>query len=41
MNIIKKVFQMTLGLITVVSVISYTLAVVFAPFGIVWLVLAH
>jgi hypothetical protein len=29
------------GIVTIIAVLSYFLAAIFAPFGIVWLVLAH
>ena len=34
-------FKVIGGLVTVVAVLSYFLAAIFAPFGIVWLVLNH
>lgn len=37
----EQIFKAVLGMITVTFVLSYFLAVMFAPFGIVWLVLAH
>jgi hypothetical protein len=37
----EHIFKATLGLLTVVFVLTYFLAVMFAPFGIVWLVATH
>lgn len=39
--IMNEFIKATLGIITVIGILSYTLAIIFAPFGIVWLVLAH
>ena len=37
----EHIFKAILGFLTVTFVLSYFLAAAFAPFGIVWLVLAH
>ena len=34
-------FKVIGGIVTIITVVSYCLAAVFAPFGIVWLVLNH
>jgi len=37
----ESIFKMITGIFFVTFVLCYFLAAVFAPFGIVWLVLAH
>jgi len=37
----ERTFKVIMGCLTVTFVTAYFLAVMFAPFGIVWLVLAH
>ncbi len=39
--VMENFIKATVGLIAVVCVLTYILAAVFAPFGIVWLILAH
>ena len=34
-------FKVIGGIVTIIALVSYCLAAVFAPFGIVWLILAH
>ena len=40
-QIMERTFKVIMGCLTVTFVTAYFLAVMFAPFGIVWLVLAH
>ncbi len=37
----NKFFGVIFSIVTIITVVSYCLAAVFAPFGIVWLVLNH
>jgi hypothetical protein len=40
-KIMEHIIKVILGILTVISVVTYILAAAFAPFGIVWLVLTH